>query len=89
MRAPTVMRGYYNKPDATRAVMTDDGFLRTGDAGDVDAEGHIYFHERIKELMKTSYGQDVAPQWSKGRSARIRSSSRLRWWPTPATSCRR
>ena len=66
VRAPTVMRGYYNKPDATRAVMTADGFLRTGDAGDVDGEGHIYFHERIKELMKTSYGQYVAPQVVEG-----------------------
>jgi long-chain acyl-CoA synthetase len=66
VRAPTVMRGYYNKPDATRAVMTEDGFLRTGDAGSVDGEGHIYFHERIKELMKTSYGQYVAPQVVEG-----------------------
>ena len=66
VRAPTVMRGYYNKPDATRAVMTEDGFLRTGDAGSVDAEGHVYFHERIKELMKTSYGQYVAPQLVEG-----------------------
>ena len=66
VRAATVMRGYYNKPEATRAVMTDDGFLRTGDAGDVDAEGHVFFHERIKELMKTSYGQYVAPQVVEG-----------------------
>jgi long-chain acyl-CoA synthetase len=66
VRAPTVMRGYYNKPEATRAVMTDDGFLRTGDAGDVDAEGHVYFVERIKELMKTSYGQYVVPQLVEG-----------------------
>jgi long-chain acyl-CoA synthetase len=66
VRAPTVMRGYYNKPEATRAVMTEDGFLRTGDAGGVDAAGHIYFHERIKELMKTSYGQYVAPQVVEG-----------------------
>ena len=66
VRAPTVMRGYYNKPEATRAVMTEDGFLRTGDAGNVDAEGHIYFVERIKELMKTSYGQYVAPQLVEG-----------------------
>jgi long-chain acyl-CoA synthetase len=66
VRAPTVMRGYYNKPDDTRAVMTDDGFLRTGDAGSVDSEGNVYFVERIKELMKTSYGQYVAPQLVEG-----------------------
>ncbi len=66
VRAPTVMRGYYNKPEATREVMTDDGFLRTGDAGAVDHEGHLYFTERIKELMKTSNGQYVAPQLVEG-----------------------
>ena len=70
VRAPTVMRGYYNKPEATRAVMTGDGFLRTGDAGSVDADGHIYFVERIKELMKTSYGQYVAPQLVEGTLAK-------------------
>ena len=70
VRAPTVMRGYYNKPDATSAVMTDDGFLRTGDAGNVDAQGNIYFVERIKELMKTSYGQYVAPQLVEGTIGR-------------------
>ena len=66
VRAPTIMRGYYNKPDATRAAMTEDGFLRTGDAGGIDAEGNLYFVERIKELMKTSYGQYVAPQLVEG-----------------------
>lgn len=66
VRAPTVMRGYYNKPDATRAAMTEDGFLRTGDAGSIDASGNLYFVERIKELMKTSYGLYVAPQVVEG-----------------------
>lgn len=66
VRAPTVMRGYYNKPEATRAAMTEDGFLRTGDAGNIDAAGNLYFVERIKELMKTSYGQYVAPQLVEG-----------------------
>jgi len=66
VRAPTVMRGYYNKPDATRAAMTEDGFLRTGDAGRIDAGGNLYFVERIKELMKTSYGLYVAPQLVEG-----------------------
>jgi long-chain acyl-CoA synthetase len=66
VRAPTVMRGYYNKPEATREVMTEDGFLRTGDGGAMDREGHLYFTERIKELMKTSNGQYVAPQLVEG-----------------------
>ena len=61
VRSPTVMRGYYNKPDATAEVMTEDGFLRTGDAGELDSQGNIYFTERLKELMKTSNGKYVAP----------------------------
>jgi long-chain acyl-CoA synthetase len=70
VRAATVMRGYYRKPEATREVMTDDGFLRTGDKCELDAEGNIYFVERIKELMKTSNGQYVAPQLVEGTLAR-------------------
>ena len=66
VRAPTVMRGYYNKPQATAEVMTEDGFLRTGDAGELDDEGNIYFTERLKELMKTSNGKYVAPQLVEG-----------------------
>ncbi|WP_429080968.1 AMP-dependent synthetase/ligase [Aeromonas bivalvium] len=66
VRAPTVMRGYYNKPEATAEVMTADGFLLTGDAGELDGEGNIYFTERLKELMKTSNGKYVAPQLVEG-----------------------
>ncbi|MGY6040620.1 AMP-dependent synthetase/ligase [Aeromonas sp. AE23HZ002T15] len=66
VRSPTVMRGYYNKPEATAEVMTQDGFLRTGDAGELDASGNIYFTERLKELMKTSNGKYVAPQLVEG-----------------------
>ena len=66
VRSPTVMRGYYNKPDATAEVMTADGFLRTGDAGELDSQGNIYFTERLKELMKTSNGKYVAPQLVEG-----------------------
>ncbi|PJG58134.1 AMP-dependent synthetase/ligase [Aeromonas cavernicola] len=66
VRSPTVMRGYYNKPQATAEVMTADGFLRTGDAAELDGEGNIYFTERLKELMKTSNGKYVAPQLVEG-----------------------
>ncbi|ATY78823.1 long-chain fatty acid--CoA ligase [Aeromonas veronii] len=66
VRSPTVMRGYYNKPEATAEVMTEDGFLRTGDAGELDSQGNIYFTERLKELMKTSNGKYVAPQLVEG-----------------------
>jgi len=61
VRGKTVMRGYYKKPAATAKVF-QDGWLRTGDAGNVDSEGHITLTERIKDLMKTSGGKYVAPQ---------------------------
>ena len=60
------MRGYYNKPEETAKVFTEDGFFRTGDAGDLDAQGRLIFTERLKELMKTSNGKYVAPQLVEG-----------------------
>ena len=66
VKGPTVMRGYYHRPEETAQVMTADGFLRTGDAGLLDAQGRLVFTERIKELFKTSNGQYVAPQKVEG-----------------------
>jgi long-chain acyl-CoA synthetase len=66
VKGPTVMRGYFNRPEETARVFTEDGFLRTGDAGGMDAQGNLIFTERIKELMKTSNGKYVAPQRVEG-----------------------
>jgi long-chain acyl-CoA synthetase len=66
VKGPTVMRGYWNRPEETARAMTGDGFLRTGDAGALDGAGHLVFTERIKDLMKTSNGQYVAPQRVEG-----------------------
>lgn len=66
VKGPTIMRGYFNRPEDSARVMTADGFLHTGDAGDLDAHGNLIFTERIKELMKTSNGQYVAPQKVEG-----------------------
>jgi long-chain acyl-CoA synthetase len=66
VKGPTVMRGYYKRPEDTAKAFTPDGFFRTGDAGALDAHGNLIFTERIKELMKTSNGQYVAPQKVEG-----------------------
>ncbi|MDE7370067.1 MAG: AMP-binding protein, partial [Muribaculaceae bacterium] len=62
VKAPTVMRGYYNKPEETKAAFTEDGWFRTGDAGYIDKSGQIFLTERIKDLFKTSNGKYIAPQ---------------------------
>ncbi|KAK6363286.1 hypothetical protein TWF730_000726 [Orbilia blumenaviensis] len=60
VRGPNVMKGYYNKPEATADTITPDGWLKTGDVAYVDDEGLWYIVDRKKELIKTS-GYQVAP----------------------------
>jgi long-chain acyl-CoA synthetase len=56
-----VMMGYYGKPDETRATLTEDGALRTGDLGKIDGDGFLYITGRVKELYKLENGKYVAP----------------------------
>jgi long-chain acyl-CoA synthetase len=60
-RGANVMRGYYNHPNATAAVM-NDGWFHTGDVGRLDEGGHLYITDRKKDLFKLSNGKYVAPQ---------------------------
>lgn len=62
VKAPTVMRGYYRRPEATAEAFTDDGWFRTGDAGHFDDNGALILTERLKDLFKTSNGKYIAPQ---------------------------
>jgi len=58
---PNVMKGYNNKPAATKKVMTEDGGFRTGDRGRIDEDGYLYITGRIKEQYKLENGKYVFP----------------------------
>jgi long-chain acyl-CoA synthetase len=61
-RGPNIMKGYFNKPEETRAVFTSDGWFKTGDIGTIDADGFLRITDRKKELFKTSGGKYLSPQ---------------------------
>ncbi|MDU9407757.1 AMP-binding protein [Pseudomonas sp. zfem001] len=61
VRSGATMQGYFKDPMKTAETLTDDGFLRTGDKGEQDAEGNLRLTGRIKEIFKTSKGKYVAP----------------------------
>ena len=62
VKGPSVMKGYFNRPEDNAKSFTPDGFFRTGDLMRLDADNYLYFKERSKDLYKTANGKYIAPQ---------------------------
>ena len=54
------MKGYWNMPEETAKAIRPDGWFRTGDAGYLDADGYLYIHDRVKDMI-VSGGENVYP----------------------------
>ena len=61
VKSPGTMVGYYKQPELTAECFTDEGYLKTGDRGEIDSDGRLRITGRVKELFKTSKGKYVAP----------------------------
>jgi long-chain acyl-CoA synthetase len=62
MRSETIFAGYHRDPEATAAVLLEDGWLRSGDVAEVDADGFVRITDRKKDIIVTAGGKNVAPQ---------------------------
>ena len=61
IRGHNVFGGYWNLPDKTREALDDDGWLHTGDCGEIDGDGYLAIRDRIKDILITSGGKNITP----------------------------
>jgi len=61
-RGPNIMQGYYKNPEATKATLTEDGWLRTGDRGYLDDEGYLFIKGRSKNIIVGPSGENIFPE---------------------------
>jgi long-chain acyl-CoA synthetase len=62
IRSETVFAGYFKEPEATAEVLSDDGWLRSGDIAEIDADGFVTITDRKKDILVTAGGKNIAPQ---------------------------
>ncbi|HMQ10145.1 MAG TPA: long-chain fatty acid--CoA ligase [Oligoflexia bacterium] len=61
VKGPSIMMGYYKNDEATQNAFSEDGYLKTGDIAQIDADGHIVITDRIKDIIVSSGGKNIAP----------------------------